>query len=174
MTLTSLTATCQDNGDVSDAFRAAMRTFTGIVSLITTCTDDGDWRGMAATAVSSISMDPPTCLICINRETTLYPALMASGRFCINAMHQDHHALMWSFTSSKHRESRFQAGSWRRWDDGVPFLENAQSNIFCEMFKSVSVGTHDVIFGHVTKVMLRSDHDPLLYGNGTYLGQAVR
>lgn len=155
-----------------EQFRTAMRTFTGTVSVITTCTMDGEWRGMAATAVTSVSMAPPTCLVCVNRETTLHPALMASGRFCINVMHRDHHEIITSFTSSQLRESRFQSGIWRRDSAGTPFLEDAQSNIFCELFDRVPVGTHDVVLGRVMAVKVRADHDPLLYGGGSFLRQS--
>jgi len=172
MTSSGLQVARAEDDDIRDAFRAAMRAFTGTVTLITTRTEHGEWRGMAATAVTSISMEPPTCLVCVNRETTLYPAVMASRRFCINAMHRDHHALMSSFTKPECRSARFQSGPWRLGHNSIPFLENAQSNIFCEMFDSLAVGTHDVIFGRVINVTLRPDHDPLLYGNGNYLQQA--
>lgn len=155
-----------------DEFRAAMRTFTGTVSVITTCTSAGEWRGMAATAVTSVSMAPPTCLVCVNRETTLHPALVSSGRFCINVMHRDHHDLIASFATSHLRDSRFQSGRWRHNGKGVPYLEDAQSNIFCELFDRVPVGTHDVILGRVLEVKVRADHDPLLYGGGSYFRQA--
>jgi flavin reductase len=168
-------ATLQDCPPVAEnLFRAAMRTFTGTVSLITTCTADGEWRGMAATAVTSVSMQPPTCLVCVNRSSTLYPALLDSGHFCINAMHRDHHALIGSFTNSQHRDSRFQSGQWRRGHTGIPFLEDAQSSIFCEMFDRHAIGSHDVIFGRVVEVKFRPDHDPLLYGDGTYFRQTQR
>lgn len=153
---------------IADQFRSAMRTFAATVSVITTRTEDGEWRGMAATAVTSVSMAPPTCLICVNRETTLHPALLTSRRFCINAMHRDHHELIDSFASSRNRDSRFMSGQWRCDAAGVPYLEDAQSNIFCEMFDHHPVGTHDVVFGHVVDVKVRCDHDPLLYGDGTY------
>jgi len=68
------------------------------------------------------------------------PAVMASRRFCINAMHRDHHALMSSFTKPECRSARFQSGPWRLGHNSIPFLENAQSNIFCEMFDSLAVG----------------------------------
>lgn len=176
--MTPTTAVVPDEAATSpasmeDRFRTAMRQFTGIVSLVTSCTAEGEWRGMAATAVTSVSLQPPICLVCVNRDTTLHEAVLASGRFCINAMHQEHHDMMWSFTSSQHRDSRFQSGRWRE-GEGVPFLEDAQSNIFCELVRSLSVGTHDVVLGRVVEVMSRPDHDPLLYGDGTYLKQAPR
>jgi flavin reductase len=159
---------------MEELFRAAMRTFTSSVTLVTSRTVEGEWRGLAATAVTSVSMAPPTCLVCVNREASLYSAVIASRLFCINAMHQDHHALMASFTTSENRGARFLSGAWRPGRDGLPFLENAQFNIFCEIFDRFSVGTHDVVVGRVLEVKSRPDRDPLLYGDGAYLRQAAR
>lgn len=160
--------------DIEDMFRAAMRSFTGIVTLVSARTADGEWRGMAATAVTSVSMEPPTCLVCINRSASLHPAVIATRLFCINALHQEHHAMMPGFTRPERRDTRFQFGSWREGRDGIPFVEGAQSNIFCETSDCFSVGTHDVVIGRVVEVRLRLDLDPLLYGNGTYMRQALR
>ncbi len=165
------TAPCDD---VAAAFRVAMRSFAGIVTLITTRTADGEWRGMAATAVTSVSMEPPICLVCVNRTASLYPTLMATRQFCINAMHQDHHALMPGFTKPEHRDSRFRSGPWRQGRDGIPYLDGAQSNIFCAIDSIVSKGSHDVVFGRVREVMTRADGDPLLYSDGAYWRQAMR
>jgi len=159
--------------DVAAAFRAAMRSFTGIVTLVTTQTKEGEWRGMAATAVTSVSMEPPIVLVCVNRTASLYPTLMATRLFCINAMHQDHHALMPGFTKPEQRESRFQVGPWVRDRSGIPYLDGAQANIFCAMESCVPMGTHNVIFGRVLEVLTRVDIDPLLYGAGAYWRQST-
>lgn len=172
MMATNLAGANEKEAAVIESFRSAMRSFTGTVCLITTCTQDDEWRGMAATAVTSVSMEPPASLVCINRSTTLHPALHVSGHFCINVLHQDQHGLIDSFASSKHRARRFQTGDWRQGQCGLPYLPNAQSNVFCRIFKIETVGTHDVMFGSVFDVKLRDDHDPLLYGQGAYLRQA--
>lgn len=151
-----------------------MRTFTGIVTLITTRTREGEWRGMAATAVTSVSMEPPIVLVCVNRTASLYPTLMATRLFCINAMHQEHHVLMPAFTKPEQREHRFRAGSWQACRDGVPYLVGAQANIFCALETGMPMGTHDVMFGRVTGVVTRPDGDPLLYGGGAYWRQTTR
>lgn len=155
-------------------FRTAMRGFTGTVSLITARAPNGEWRGMAATAVTSVTMDPPTCLVCVNRDTTIHPALLSSGYFYINAMHQDHYDLMGSFSHSKHRDQRFRDGDWEEGREGIPFLGNAQANLFCEVSEHYSVGTHDVFIAHVLEATSRQDHDPLLFGQGSYHRQIQR
>ena len=157
--------------EITDGFRAAMRTVTGTVMLVTTCDSVGGWRGMAATAFSSVSMEPPSCLVCINRGSSVYPALIETGRFCINVVHQDQHDLMPSFTKPGLRAERFRTGEWTSGEYGLPYLADAQSNVFCMLTDSVSVGTHDVLIGAAIAVLTRSGHDPLLYGNGSYLRQ---
>jgi flavin reductase (DIM6/NTAB) family NADH-FMN oxidoreductase RutF len=168
---TSLCAGEVEAEDIAAAFRSAMRTVTGTVTLVTARAAGGEWRGMAATAFSSVSMEPPTCLVCINRGSSVYPALIETERFCVNVMHQDHHDLMPSFTKPELREERFWTGAWACGDDDLPYLAGAQSNVFCALIDSVSVGTHDVLIGTAFAVSTRPDHDPLLYGNGSYMRQ---
>lgn len=148
-----------------------MRSFTSTVTLITAATGEGEWRGMAATAVTSVSMEPPICLVCVNRTASLYPTLASTRNFCINIMHQDHHALVSAFTKPECRSDRFRSGHWRQGRDSAPYLVDAQANLFCETDIRVPQGTHDVIFARVIETMIRSDIDPLLYGNGTYRRQ---
>lgn len=159
---------------VEAAFRAAMRLFTGTVTIVTTRAPDGEWRGIAATAVTSVSMAPPTLLVCVHRGSSIHPALVATRLFCVNGMHQDHHGLMPGFSKPEHRAARFLAGDWRHGTGGVPVLAGAQFSILCEVAECASVGTHDVVLGRVLEVATRADWDPLLYGDGTYLRQAGR
>ncbi len=160
--------------DVTTAFRTAMRTVTGTVMLVTARTATDEWRGMAATAFASVAMEPPTCLVCINRASSVHPAIIETGRFCVNVMHQDHHDLIPSFAKPECRDARFRTGPWRVGTDGLPYLETAQSSLFCRLAECVFVGTHDVIIGNVFAVVTRPDFNPLLYGDRTYLKQTTR
>ncbi|MEJ8573578.1 flavin reductase family protein [Microbaculum marinum] len=173
MTATSAHAEGAEVAEIASLFRDAMRTVTGTVMLVTARDADGGWRGMAATAFSSVSLDPPACLVCINRGSSVHPALIETGRFCVNVMHLDHHELMPSFTKPEFRAFRFSSGEWECGGEGLPFLVGAQSNVFCTVRQSVPVGTHDVLIGAVFAVRTRADHDPLLYGNGAYLRQGL-
>jgi hypothetical protein len=77
-------------------FRKAMRTLASAVSIVSTAYDNRRF-GMTATAVCSLSMQPPTLLVCINQSTSLHHPLLSAGRFCINILHADQDELARTF-----------------------------------------------------------------------------
>jgi flavin reductase len=156
------------SGSVADGFRQAMRGLAATVTLVTARGLDGHWKGMAATAVASVSMEPPTCLLCVNRTASIYSTLIDTGRFCINIMQRTNVALMPPYTKPQHREERFHEAGWGENSNGVPYQRHAQSNIFCEISTRLEVGTHDVVIARVVDVLNGSVFDPLIYCDGSY------
>lgn len=156
------------------AYGAAIRKLTSTVTLVTTCTEYGDWRGVATVGVTSISMAPPTAVVCIDRSSSIHPALLTSKKLCINAMHNDNHSIIGSFTKPQQKKDRFQVGRWQIGRDGIPYLVGAQSNIFAEIFKMIGTRTHDVVFANVVEVINRSDVAPLLHAENSYFTASDR
>lgn len=155
-----------------DEFRNAMRHLASGVSLVTTRGLDAKWQGMLATAVSSVTADPPTILVCMNRSATMHNALIESRNFCVNFLGQRHLELSRRFLSSEGRESRFDAGGWTTLSTGAPVLESALSALDCLLESAVEVGSHSVLFGKVTEIRgaSSSDENPLLYYDRQYGG----
>jgi flavin reductase (DIM6/NTAB) family NADH-FMN oxidoreductase RutF len=102
-------------------FRKAMRSLASAVSIVSTAHDDRRF-GMTATAVCSLSMQPPTLLVCVNQSTSLHHPLLSAGRFCINILHADQDELARTF-GQKGIEDRFANGNWQVDDRGVPSRE---------------------------------------------------
>jgi flavin reductase (DIM6/NTAB) family NADH-FMN oxidoreductase RutF len=152
--------------DIRDRFRAAMRRFTSTVTVITTG-QNGQRHGMTATAVSSVSMEPPSLLICVNRGGRLFELLESCERFCVNVLHSEHVSVSRIF-AEPHSADRFVHGSWQTSGDGIPYLGDAQVAIFCAKSLTVAYGSHSVYFGNVEDIRLRDDISPLLYQNGAY------
>jgi flavin reductase (DIM6/NTAB) family NADH-FMN oxidoreductase RutF len=152
--------------DLSDQFRAAMRRFTSTVTVITTG-QDGQHHGMTATAVSSVSLNPPSLLICVNRSGRLFEMMENSQRFCVNVLHADHVAVSRVF-AEPHSAERFDRGGWENNEHGIPYLRDAQVAIFCTKSLAVPYGSHSVFFGNAEDIKLREDISPLLYQNGAY------
>lgn len=69
----------------ADQFRLGMRTLAAAVTLITS-TGSGHRHGMTATAVCSVSAEPPTLLVCLNKATATHGAVAKSGAFCVNLL----------------------------------------------------------------------------------------
>jgi flavin reductase len=148
-------------------FRKAMRRLTSAVTVITTCHESCRY-GMTATAVTSVSADPPSLLICINRSSSVHDPLIGSGRFCVNILLAEQTDIAAAFSGGVPQEMRFSQGSWAADETGVPFLHDAQANIFCEADAISSYGTHSIIVGKVADVLVHDRVTPLLYQNGRY------
>lgn len=152
--------------DLGAAFKQAMRRLTSTVSLITT-TSGGRRVGMAATAVQSVTADPATLLVCINRSASISQPLRERGRFAVNILHVSHLDLVPIFSGKLKDEARFAHGEWETMDD-VPVLADAQAVLVCDVQSAATVGSHDVVFGEVVSIRIRPDIAPLLYENGGF------
>lgn len=156
----------ESDQDVVLAFKQAMRRLTSTISLITT-QHDGRRVGMAATAVQSVTAEPATLLICVNRNASISEPLQARGRFAVNLLHSSHRDLVPIFSGKLKDEARFDHGQWAE-VEGMPILQDAQASLVCDVASFATVGTHDVFFGRVTWVGVRSEISPLLYEDGQF------
>jgi len=159
-----------DPQPIDEAFRIAMRRLAATVTVISTRADTGVRHGMTATAVTSVSADPPAVLACVNRSAALHAQLRLGQRFCINLLHRSQQRLSEVFSGAVEGEARFGEGDWRGDADGVPYLEGAQANIFCEIEAIHAYGSHSICIGRVVRAISRADVDPLIYQDGCYMG----
>jgi flavin reductase (DIM6/NTAB) family NADH-FMN oxidoreductase RutF len=153
-----------------ESFRQAMRGFASTVNVISICVD-GQPMGMTATAVSSISFDPPSLLVCVNRAATLHAPMGDMPHFRINVLHRDQEDVAAIFADRSRHALRFLNG----WDldcAQAPRLLDAQASILCRRTDHHQFGTHSIFIGTVEEVFARDEIDPLVYLNGRY-GSAV-
>ena len=147
-------------------FRKAMRALTSAVSIISTAAD-GRRFGMTATAVCSLSTQPPALLVCVNQSASLHRPMLGAGRFCVNILRGDQDDLARTF-SRQAIEDRFAHGDWKADENGVPFLADAQASVFCAVEDSHRHRTHSIVIGAVYRVAVRERVHPLLYQDGRY------
>lgn len=153
--------------DASARFKQAMRAFAGAVTLITS-SHAGHRYGMTATAVCSVSADPPTLLVCINRATTTHGAIAKSGVFCVNVLRDEDRELSTIFSGAQKGEGRFRSGEWLRLASGAPVLASALASFDCCVAARYDHGTHSVFLGEVQDLRIGGKGKPLLYANGQY------
>lgn len=159
----------------SQAYRNGMRRLATGVCLITTEDSTGLRTGMTATAVCSVSAEPPTLLCCINRSNVSYQAILANGIFGVNVLAVDDRPLADQFARpAVPADQKYALGLWRRLTTGAPILESALVGLDCRVSSSVEVGTHGIVFGEIVEMQLRPvAAKPLLYGHGAYGGFAT-
>ena len=151
---------------VSDAFRAAMRRVASTVNVITICVD-GAPMGITATAMSSLALDPPSLLVCINQTASMHSPMEDVSHFCVNVLHRQQEDIAKMFADRQQHALRFISG----WDVDCarpPRLLEAQASILCRRTDHHRFGTHSIFIGVVEGVAVRDDVDPLVYLNGNY------
>jgi flavin reductase (DIM6/NTAB) family NADH-FMN oxidoreductase RutF len=153
--------------DIQQGFRLAMRRVASTVAIVS-AERDGERHGTTATSVTSISMDPPSVLVCFNHASRLHDFLHSQDSFCINMLHTGNLAIAKVFSSNATAAERFATGDWRADAKGMPFLADAQANFFCQKEQEVTYGSHTIFIGRVLRVLTRDDVSPLVYRDGRY------
>jgi flavin reductase len=151
-------------------FKQAMRRVASTVNVITVCVG-GEPMGITATAMSSLTLDPPSLLICINRTASLHSPLEDVSHFCVNVLHRSQEEIAQMFADKSRRELRFATG-WQVDCARPPRLADAQAAILCRRIQHFPYGTHSIFIGEVEEVAVRGDVDPLVYVDGKYGGAA--
>lgn len=143
----------------------AMRRLASGVCLITA----GD-RGMAATAVMSLTAEPPTLAIAINRSASLFEVLESGAPFCVNVLAQRHDGLVRLFSGAIPREQRFAHGDWDLAPDAPPVLRDALVSLVCRQGPRLETSTHVLFVGEVVRSTSHPEVDPLIWLNGACAG----
>jgi flavin reductase (DIM6/NTAB) family NADH-FMN oxidoreductase RutF len=153
--------------DLLETFRVAMRHVAATVYAVTTG-HDGQRFGILATAVSSLSFEPPSLLVCVNRTASLHDPMASAEMFGVNVLGQVNCNVAENFTRTAGGEGRFNVGEWDELE-GVPVLANAQSSLVCKVAHRHSYGTHTIFIGELVAARHRENAKPLTYYDGRYI-----
>ena len=149
-------------------YREAMARFGAAVSVVTTAGPAGRF-GFTASAVCSVTDDPATLLVCVNRKNDSHPALLTNGVLCVNTLAAGQEGISTLFGSAaEHQDQRFAAGHWHTLETGAPVLDGAVVAFDCRISQVTEVATHTVIFAHVVALQHGATHDGLVYFGRAY------
>jgi flavin reductase (DIM6/NTAB) family NADH-FMN oxidoreductase RutF len=150
-------------------FLAGMRQLAAGVTIVTTA--QGAARaGLTATAVCSVSAEPPQLLACVNREAEAHSLLLSSGCLAVNLLAAEQYELADRFAgrTGVMGEARFQAGSWTTLATGAPVLEDALASFDCHIATAQEAGTHTIFIARVVSVTVNPGRRPIVYVDGAY------
>lgn len=153
--------TSSEQVDVS-RFRDLMSSFPTGVSVVTTMDSEGPW-GATCSSLSSVTLSPPTLLVCLREQGRTLHAVLACRRFAVNLLHASGRRAATVF-SSLHVD-KFAEIPWESWHpSGLPFLHrDAFAVAACEVATEIQVGDHRIVIGRVFDMRV-SAGVPLLYG----------
>jgi flavin reductase (DIM6/NTAB) family NADH-FMN oxidoreductase RutF len=152
--------------DLLDSFRSAMRHVAATVYAVTTG-QVGERHGILATAVSSLSFEPPSLRVCVNRAASLHEPLACAETFCVNVLGLGNREIAEVFENAR-GEARFAIGDWSE-VLGVPVLASAQSWFICRTAHRHEFGTHTIFIGQLIDAHHRENATPLTYYDRHYI-----
>ena len=148
-------------------FREVMGRLAGGVTVVTALGVGHEPHGFTATAVCSVSMDPPLVLVCVGREAHTPRAIRSSGRYALNLLHSGDASASDRFAGSG--EHKFEGVEWRAAPDGSPLLPDVLAWLECDVEQYVEAGDHTIFIGRVSAGSVdRPDAVPLIHFGGRY------
>ncbi|MGF3026122.1 flavin reductase [Methylobacterium aquaticum] len=150
-------------------FRSGMRQLAAAVNVVTT-RHDGARAGMTATAVMSLTAEPPQIAVAVNRANASYAAIAGSGVFAVNVLAHDHAAIASRFAGADgvKGEARFSAGQWDVLETGAPILRDSAASFDCTVAQEIPFTSHVVLVGLVRAIRVAPGTTPLLFMDGAW------
>ena len=151
------------------AFRLAMRELASGVALVTTGRDDAR-AGCTATAVCSLSLEPPSLIVSISRASATLARVRANGAFGVNILAGGHEHLADRFSgrSGVRGAARFEGARWIALATGSPLLEDALAAFDCAVEEIIERHTHAIVIGAVKAIRRHAGAACLLHWRGGY------
>jgi len=152
----------------AELFRQGMRRLAGGVCLVT-AVEQGERHGLVATSVTSVSLEPPTLLVCVNRSASAHDPIARTRRFGVNFLSSADIGIARRFASDGDRSLRFQAGEWRAVAGDLPALASALASFECRVIEAVAAHSHSVFIAEVGEIRLWDEAEAsLVYLGGRY------
>lgn len=149
----------------SEEFREALRNWASGVTVVTTKDRDGILHGITVSSFTSVSLQPPLVLICIDKFTGSHRAFAESQHFVVNLLNDRQENLSRQFAMPL--LDKFDNVEFIENVNGVPVLSGSLCNLECRMVLSYEGGDHTIFIGEIEKATIRQGK-PLLYFQGNY------
>ena len=146
-------------------FRQALGHFAAAVTVVTLVREDGTPAGITVTAFSSLSLEPPLVLVCIDKRARLHDAFQRGAAFAVNILAEDQEGVSRRFASSE--PDQFREVGYAPSPAGAPFIQDAICSAECKVVDLLPGGDHTIVVAEVENTRIR-EGKPLLYFRGGY------
>lgn len=124
---------------------------------------------MAATSITSLTIDPPAILVCVNRAASLHALLVPGAPLSVNMLSRHQQEVSAAFGGAVPQHERFRLGAWEHNEHELPELTGAQANLCCVIDAMLAYGTHSIVIARVLAARVSDSVEPLIYQDGCYL-----
>ena len=151
----------------SELFRDVLGRLASGVTVVTTRDNAGEPRGLTATAVCSVSLEPPLVLVCIGRDSQTCQAIPDAGRYALNLLSSNGRDLSDRFAAAG--EGKFGGVAWHDSPRGCPLLDGCLGWVECDVERQLEAGDHTIFVGRVVDMAIEQpEGEPLIHFDGRY------
>jgi flavin reductase (DIM6/NTAB) family NADH-FMN oxidoreductase RutF len=151
----------------SREFRRACGHFLTGVTIATARAADGSPVGLTVNSFTSVSLEPPLVLVCVDRRSGTYPAFVEGSHWAVHVLRHDQRELSTRFATP--RTDKFAGLAWRPGLGGAPVLADFTALFQCVATKAHDAGDHRLFVGLVERVEIRDSDSPLAFYRGAYV-----
>ena len=145
--------------------RNVMGHFATGVTVITTSDITGTPFGLTVNSFTSLSLNPPLVVVCVDKTVDCYSCFDESKVFAVNVLSEDQEELSRRFATK--RIEKFAGIQWRMGEHGLPLLDGVIGTIECKVTRSYEGGDHTLFLGEILSATAKGDR-PLLFFKGKY------
>ena len=124
-------------------------------------------HAMTVSSVFSISLEPMSMMVSVNQQAGIHDVLGVNDKFSLNLLASNQIEIAEICSGSEEGQVRFEHDDWEM--EEIPYLKNAQSNLFCSCKKIIPLYSHSLVIGEVDKIFHSGNMNPLIYQDGKYV-----
>jgi flavin reductase (DIM6/NTAB) family NADH-FMN oxidoreductase RutF len=147
------------------SFRKTLGCFASGVTVVSARDEHGAPVGVTVSAFSSLSLDPPLVLFCLDKRNASLAAFR-DGPFAVHILREDQRQVSIQFASKG--EDKWKGIDYSVNDDGVPVINNCLARLECVPHQTTDGGDHLIVIGRVVKMEHQTGGQPLVYFRGAY------
>ncbi len=147
-------------------FKNALKMWASGVAVVTANSEQGE-QGMTVTSFTSVSMDPPQILVCVNGEAETGAIISSGDAFAVNVLSAEQEQVSNAFAGGSSMEDRFKNVAWKKGALGLPVFDDALVSMECTLVEKVKAGSHWILIGEIQKTQVK-EGDPVLYFHSGY------
>jgi flavin reductase (DIM6/NTAB) family NADH-FMN oxidoreductase RutF len=147
-------------------FRSACGLFASGVTVVTRRLPNDSPYGMTVSSFTSVSLDPPLVLVCIDRGAQFLRELSPHEPFAVNILSEQQQHMAARF-ASRDEEDRFSGIEWVPGWSGVPLVAGVVVTFACSLHQTVQSGDHFILIGEVRDIH-RHKGSPLVWCDRGY------
>jgi flavin reductase (DIM6/NTAB) family NADH-FMN oxidoreductase RutF len=163
--MSSNPVTVAKKGVAPQAFLRACAQFSTGVAIATVLDRRGSPHGMTVNSFTSVSLEPPLVLVCIDHKARIREHFLTENSFAINILREDQQALSTHF--ARPADDRFGSVDWFAGETGAPLIPDALATLECTVVQRLESGDHTVLIGEVVSA-IRHEGRPLVYFSSGY------